>query len=334
MKVTTVCLVLAMISPALVACTIGGHASSAAGRPQASGAFRWIIEGDGMLTLVDGDRRVLRYMHAYDPSSPERLHETYKCYHHVFDAEGEHLLTKGPGGLYTHHRGIFIGFNRLTVDGKEYDFWHMKGVTQRHMETIELSAGASRARQSVLINWCDDDGGRIIAERRQVTVHRHKDDAIVVLDFESRLTSMRGDVLLNGDPEHAGAQFRAHNDVADGPPEVKATYLFHKEDIDPKEDLNLPWVTMSYGLNDRRYIIQHMNHPENPNQTVYSAYRDYGRFGAFPKTEIKADETLTLRYRLWVVEGDTPSRDVCARRYKSYVGDPVENEQGTDRAQE
>lgn len=321
MKPTMVCPILVLMTAALAACTMGGHASSATGRPQVDDVFRWIIEGDGMLTLVDGDRRVLRYMHAYDASTPERLHETYKCYHHVFDAGGEHLLTKGPGGLYTHHRGIFIGFNRLTVDGEEYDFWHMKGVTQRHMETLELSASASWARQSVLINWCDDDGGTIIAERRQVTVHRETDEAIAVLDFESRLGALRGDVLLNGDPEHAGFQFRAHNDVADGPAEAKAKYLFHEDAVDPKTDLDLPWVAMSFGLNGKRYCVQHMNDPTNPSPTVYSAYRDYGRFGAFPKTEVKGGETLTLRYRIRVAEGDLPSREVCGAHYEAYVQD-------------
>jgi hypothetical protein len=333
MKLTMACPVIVLIIVALAACAMGGHASPATDRPQVGDGFRWIIEGDGMLTLVDGDRRVLRYMHAYDTSTPQRLHETYKCYDHVFDAAGEHLLTKGPGGLYTHHRVIFIGFNRLTVDGDEYDFWHMKGVTQRHMETLELSAGATRARQGVLINWCDDDGGTIIAERRQVTVHREGNEAIAVVDFESRLTALRGDVLLNGDPEHAGIQFRAHNDVADGPPEVKASYLFHKEGIDPREDVDLPWVTMTYGLNDKQYSVQHMNHPDNPHGTVYSAYRDYGRFGAFPKTQIKAGETLTLRYRLWIAGGGLPARDVCARRYGSYIGKSAANEKGTERAE-
>lgn len=281
--------------------------------------FRWTVASDGVLDLVDDGRRVLRYMHSRDMSTPERAHETYKCYHHVFDGEGENLLTKGPGGLYTHHRGLFIGWNRLTVGEKEYDFWHMKTVTQRHAGTVEMSAGADRARQAVLIHWCDEDGGVIIIERRELTIHRGDGSSLLLLDFQSELTAKAGDVLLNGDPEHAGFQFRAHNDVADGPADVKAKYLFHDDGVDPTKDLDLPWVAMSFGLNGKRYCVQHMNHPANASPSIYSAYRDYGRFGAFAKTEVKAGETLTLRYRIWVAEGDLPSREVCRKYYEAYV---------------
>jgi hypothetical protein len=139
-----------------------------------------------------------------------------------------------------------------------------------------------------------------------------------------------GDVLLNGDPEHAGFQFRAHNDVANGPAEVKAKYLFHDDGIDPKTDLDLPWVAMSFGLNGTRYCVQHMNHPANPSPTVYSAYRDYGRFGAFAKTEVKAGETLALRYRIRIAEGDLPAREVCKGHYEAYVQDAAGNTEQAD----
>jgi hypothetical protein len=282
-------------------------------------SYRWVVASDGVTDLMHGDRRVLRYMHAYDPSTPERLHDTYKCYHHVFDAQGEHVLTKGAGGLYTHHRGVFIGWNRLMVDGREYDFWHMKGVTQRHAGMLELSAGPEAARQTALIHWRDDEERIILAERRTVGVARPGDAAPLMLDIQSKLTAEAGDVLLDGDPEHAGFQFRAHNDVAEGPPEDKATYLFHEEGIDPRTDTDLPWAVMSFGLNGKRYWVQHMNHPQNPSPTVYSAYRDYGRFGAFPRAEIRKGKTLTLRYRLLIGEGAIPERSALARNYAMYL---------------
>ena len=42
-----------------------------------------------------------------------------------------------------------------------------------------------------------------------------------------------------------------------------------------------------------------MSHPDNPKDTIWSAYRDYGRFGAFVKPELKNGDSLTLRYRFW-----------------------------------
>ena len=296
-------------------------------------AFSWQDNKGAYLDLLSGGRKVTRYMYAYDTSNAQRSFETYKPFHHVFDAKGESLLTNGPDGthpylkdkiLYPHHRGIFIGWSRLRFGGRSYGFWGMGGgVTQRHVKFLELTAGPALARSKVLIHWNDKNGEPIIAEERQTTVFRQGDPTILLLDFRTELKAVRGEVLLNGDPEHAGLQYRAHNDVAAGGKEVKATYLFHKEGINPREDKDLPWAAMSYGLNGRRYSVLHMNHPDNPKATIYSAYRDYGRFGAFSKDTIESGKTLMLRYRIWVAKGQMPERQVCAGKYSASVDCPT-----------
>ncbi|MHC4654036.1 MAG: DUF6807 family protein [Planctomycetota bacterium] len=273
----------------------------------------------------------------YDTSTPQRIFETYKPLHHVFDAQGTNLLTNGPDGIhpylkdsdkpeekirYPHHRGIFIGWNKLEFGGQRFDLWHMSGVAQVHQKFLEMAAGPVLARSISLINWNDKGGEAMISERRQVTVFGQSEPTVLLLEFQSELKAVRGDVFLNGDPEHAGMQYRAHNDVATGGKEVKATYLFHKDGINPKKDADLPWAAMSCGLNGRRYSVQHMNHPDNPKQTLYSAYRDYGRFGAFFKKKIGAGETLTLRYRILVVEGEMPKRGELTKKYSEFVDGP------------
>ena len=289
-------------------------------------------EGQYLDLLLDG-RKVTRYMYAYDNSSKQRILETYKTFLHVFDAQGQNLLTNGPDGLrpyltnrilYPHHRGIFIGWNRLEFGGKRYDFWHMgeQGRVQKHQKFLELTAGPVLAKSSSLVHWNDKNGQTIIAEERETTVFRQGDPTVLLLDFCSDLKAVRGDVFLDGDPEHAGFQYRPHDGVAKGAKDVKATYLFHKEGINPKKDKDLPWVGLSYGLGGRRYSVEHINHPDNPKPVIYSAYRDYGRFGAFFKKEIKAGETLTLRYRIWVVEGEMPERQELASKYAAFVDGP------------
>ena len=289
--------------------------------------FSWRDQkGDYLELLFDGVK-VTRYMYAYDTSSEQRTFETYKPFHHIFDASGN-LLTNGPDGvhpyqknkiLYPHHRGLLIGWNRLTFGGRQYDLWHMKEAHQVHQEFLELAAGPVLAKSKTLIHWNDKNGEPIIAEQRTTTVFRQSDPTVLLLDFNTDLKAVRGNVFLNGDPEHAGFQYRAHNDVAAGGKEVKATYLFHKDGIDPKKDYDLPWMAMSYGLNDRRCNVQHLNHPGNPKPTIYSAYRDYGRFGAFFKEEIPAGKTLTLRYRIWVGRGEMPKRQELVGRYSAFV---------------
>jgi hypothetical protein len=101
--------------------------------------------------------------------------------------------------------------------------------------------------------------------------------------------------------------------------EGKAKYLFHKDGIKPKEDKDLPWAAMEYRLNGKEYSVLHINHPNNPKGTVYSAYRDYGRFGAFFTKTIDADKALTLNYRIIVMESEMPDREVLDNLYKTYT---------------
>jgi hypothetical protein len=269
-------------------------------------------------------------MYAYDTSTEQKTFETYKPFHHVFDAEGNRLTNEPDAeGEYIsrnikfpHHRGILIGWNKLMFDGRRYDTWHMREVHQVHQKFAELEAGPDMARSTALIHWNALDGKPMLVEHRRTTVHRQSDPDVVVLDFQTELRAVRGDVLLDGDPEHAGVQYRAHNDVAAGGKDGKATYLFHKDGIDPKKDYDLPWVAMSYGLDSGRYVVQHMNHPINPKPTICSAYRDYGRFGAFFKKEIPQDTGLTLFYRIVVSRGNMPDRQTLADRYSAYVNEP------------
>ena len=297
-------------------------------------AFSWQSDDADYLDLLFDGRKVTRYMYAYDTSSPQRVFETYKPFHHVFDAQGQNLLTNGPDGvqpyskdkiLYPHHRGIFIGWSRLEFTGSRYDFWGMGGgVSQVHQKFLEQIAGPVLARSTALIHWNDKNGEPIIAEQRQTTVFRQSDPIRGggLLELRTELKAVRGDVELGGDPEHAGFQYRAHNDVDSGGKEVKATYLFHNDGVDPKKDIDLPWAAMSYRLNNQQYCVLHMDHPSNPRPTIYSAYRDYGRFGAFFTHTIKSGETLKLCYRVWIVGGEMPSRQQCISRYSAFVDCP------------
>ena len=285
-------------------------------------------EGKYLDLLYDG-RKVTRYMYDYDESSDQRAFETYKVFCHVFDKDGENLLTNGPDGenpytksvKYPHHRGVFIGWNKLQCNGKSYDTWHMtNGVRQVHQRFLERKVDADRASSTALIHWKSGEGTVIVEEKRTTTVYRPDDATVVLLDFETELKAPNGDVYLGGDPEHAGFQYRAHDDVAKGPTDVRAQYLFHKDGIKPKEDKDLPWVAMEYGLNGRRYTVEYMSHSANPTaEAVYSAYRDYGRFGEFLTHKIPDGQTLKLRYRIWVREGSLPDRALLAKQYKAYV---------------
>ncbi len=309
--------------------------SAAAYMRGGSGVFKFEpVEGKWLDVMYKG-KRIARYMCGHDTSDAAKTFETYKPFLHVYDPTNGRLLTNGPDGenpyvankiTYPHHRGIFIGWNKTKFNDKSYDLWHMPRAHQVHQEFSALQTKANSAQFTSVVKWNDDKGEPIIVENRTMTFHdpgtdtgMKGGDPAVVIDFDTELKAVRGDVYLDGDPEHAGMQYRPHNDVASGPAEGKAKYLFHADGIDPKKDKDLPWVVLKYELDGKSYVVQYMNHPSNPKSAIYSAYRDYGRFGSFFKTTIKKGETLKLHYRIWIGRGDMPTRADVAGNYASYL---------------
>lgn len=267
------------------------------------------------LDVLSGDKVLVRYMYAHDTSSEERHHATYKPFLHVFDAEGKKPITKGPGGKFTHHRGIFIGWNRIGFGGKRYDRWHMKGGDIVHQG---FQGGPIAGDQVIIVSetdWMGSGDEVILDELRTMVVKEGGEGGVrMVIDFTSRLTATNGEVVLKGDPEHAGVQYRPANEV-----DVKATQYFFPEGVtDVKKEKDLPWVGESYTLDGKRHSVVHMNHPSNPKDTRYSAYRDYGRFGAFFETTIPKGETLTVRYRFLIIDGEMPERATIENAWKAY----------------
>jgi hypothetical protein len=271
--------------------------------------------GQHLDVLLDG-RIVARYMYAYDKSTPAKLQETYKPYLHVFDADGKEPITKGPGGEFTHHRGIFIGWRKIHFQGKDYDRWHMKGGEIVHQKFLDQQADAEQATFTALNFWNDAAGKPILDEQRTMTFHRAPNAGRVIIDFKATISAKYGDLLLDGDPEHAGVQYRPSNDV-----DRKATiYVFPSTNPNAHKDLDYPWVGESYTLKRKRYSVVDMNHPDNPKNTKFSAYRNYGRFGAFFVAPVKSGQSLTVKYRFLIADGEMPSAEVIQECWDVFAG--------------
>ncbi len=270
--------------------------------------------GESLDIYLDG-RAIARYMYANDTTTAERSERTFKPYLHVFDAEGKEMITKGPGGTYTHHRGIFFGWQRIGYEGKNYNMWEMGGGNRQiHQKFTGQKAGPDQASFTSLVAWKLPDGKTLLEDERTFTFYRRPAPTLALIDFSTKVKAVAGDLDLNGDPEHGGVQFRAAEEID----RKTLKYCLPKDAIerplDPDADFqhmsasrisrtDLPWAAESYQLRDKIYNIQQMSGPGNPTGTRWSAYREYGRFGAFPAAKLKAGDTLTLRYRFWVTAG-------------------------------
>lgn len=270
--------------------------------------------GKHLDVVTPTEKTVLRYVYVRDRSTKATTFDTAKVFAHVFADDGKTTLTKGPGGKFPHHRGIFIGWSKLKQGGKSHDLWHVRNTEQLHKSFMSTEADNKGATITAQIDWIGVDGDVVIIEQRTYQVV-DSNDAHAVIDFTSEMKAVNGEVELNGDPEHAGIQFRPSQKVADN---KSAKYLFHEEGVDPTKQKDLPWVAESFKIDDAWWTVQHMSHPENPKGARWSAYRDYGRFGPFTVVKIDDGESVTFRYRFVVLKGNEASRDGLTKKYSQY----------------
>lgn len=288
-------------------------------------AFTWSESAGDATQLSFGNRPVIEYVHpTYDPDA---IDETLKPFHHVFAPDGSQLLTKGPGGLYPHHRGIFFGYNRIEVNDQELNTWGSgNGEHQSHEEIVERFAGPVFGGHTVRIEWKDRSGEPFIEELRTLRVFRQSDDALLV-DFSSRLEPLRGTVRLDGDRQHAGVQFRAAQDVADNAEATRFirpsawSHLPPEEEYNGDDFLDLPWNAISYPLGERHYTVAYFSGRGNPDGAAFSE-RSYGRFGEFFPYELTEDRPLEVNYRWWIVAREDVEPEEIDQKYREWATPP------------
>lgn len=288
---------------ALIAATLGARAADFALKDE---------PGQHLDILRDG-KIVGRYMYAYDKSKRD---ETYKPFLHVFDAGGQAPITKGPGGEYTHHRGIYIGWMKTTVNGKSYDRWHMKGGEQVHEKFLAQKADAQGASFTSSVRWTGDGPAAILEEERTFTFLPAPAPAYALIEMTSKLKAVAGETKFDGDPEHAGLQFRPANEVD----RAQTVYIYPKENAEPHKDRDYSWVGETFTLRGKKYSVVYLNHPANPKDTAISAYRNYGRFGGFFRPTIPKGGELTLRVRFLIVAGEMPVADWIQKASNEFTG--------------
>ena len=286
---------------------------------------------------------VLRYMNRpYDNSSADARNKSYKVFHHLYDPAGKRFVTNGGFTnddisdpkklLYPHHRGIQYGFNKCSYGADlklQADTWHCPPQNEKkkvanaahvaHDKTLSFENGPILGRQRVLLGWYGSEDKPFALEERELSVYSVKGGTLV--EFASRLKPTAGKMRVDGDPQHAGFQFRASNDVAEKT--AKQTYYLRPDgkgelgatrNWDPKTKqgpVDLPWYAMSFVIDGTRYTCCYLNHPSNPKETRFSE-RDYGRFGGYFQRDITKDQPLVVNYRLWLQNGEMTAEQAIA----------------------
>lgn len=247
----------------------------------------------------------LAALYVWSTYDPEKHRETCKVWHEVYAPDGR-LLTKGLGGEFEHHRGLFFGHNQVRSDKRSFDFWHCQGgVSQRHMgfvdpETIDGLEGNWQVAQ---VDWCDADGKAIVRELRGLTAVAESPDRTRI-EVVIELNAVGGKVRLGGDPQHSGHQFRALNAFA-RPNAEPLRYVRPASASGGTNDVwtDCDWIAGVLPLPDGPVTVIRVEKPGNPAPVRWST-RPYGRFGATFSCVLIPDQPLRISYSYIIATGE------------------------------
>ncbi len=258
-----------------------------------------------------------------------------KPYLHVYGEAGELLTNSGlsadgkDSGGFPHHRGIYIGWNKITSNLGSQDLWHLNSKPAPQMvvsEFVKQTGGKDSATIVARIDWRankkDDKGSDLLISETRTLVISKPDGKRTQVDAHFTLQAAR-DLELGGDLQHAGIHFRASNEVNTRAKET--SYLadptnretkgkdFGASAVKPKakapaqatQKSELKWCRLLFPIGSRWYSAIELNSPGNPSEEL--SWRDYGRFGYFFKKKLQAAETLDLDYRFIIAPEEAPA---------------------------
>lgn len=286
-------------------------------------AFR---ETDDALHLSESGVPVLVFNHGMVEPPQGRQGIARTGYVHPLHGPDGDVLTDDFPPDHPHHRGVFFGWPRMTVLGREVDYWHLRGLRPTFeewgMRWID-GPRASFASQSV---WKTEEGTPAVREELRYEIHA-SDETGRMIDIHSVFTNLtEQNLTISGSP---GAAYGGLNLRMDGKrPGVRITAAGgaiegNVNELDPPS----PWADHSSRAGPERPYsgVALFQHPDNPGYPAKNwTLRPYGFLGgAWPGQSnhvLAPGKRLELRYRLFVHRGTAEDAGV-EDRFQSFLKD-------------
>ena len=239
-------------------------------------------------------------------------------------------VVEGERHDHPHHRGLW--FAHGDVNG--VDFWSADPMREGDnfgkvalTEIEDVKSGEKSGSLTVLFDWLDPNGKRLLTEKRTITFYAEA--ALRIMDFDIKLTGVRKTHF--GDTKEGTFAIR----VAAPLNERHTGKLVNAEGQAGEKNVwgkRSPWVDYSGEIDGEKLGIAIFDHPSNPKHPTYWHVRGYGLFAAnvfgehhFYKDDAR-DGSMTLepgrswrfRYRVVVHPGDASSAGL-AGMYKQYA---------------
>lgn len=231
---------------------------------------------------------------------------------------------------HPHQRSFW--FTHGSVNG--VDFW-MEGEQAGkivHREFTEMSAGPT-ARLVSKNDWMAPDGKKLCTDERSVTFSAT--EGARVIDFDVTLYASEGPVVLGDTKEGSfGVRVPTSMDVKQEEPGKVGGEIVNSDGLRDGDAWGkaAAWVDYHGPVEGETLGIAILNHPGSFRYPTHWHVRDYGLFAANPfglheftgapegsgRHELKAGESITLRYRVIFHRGDEEAAEI-AKTFEEYV---------------
>lgn len=251
-----------------------------------------------------------------------------KPYLHLYGKDGELVTEWSADQQFPHHRGIYIGWNKIESEVGSSDLWHLRSGERMTVRNIRHVGMRTNAIITAEVEWHaqkkDDSGDSILLnETRVLTISQPAPNRTYV-DAKFTLAAQR-DLTLNGDLQHAGVHFRATHKLKD---RTKETAYVWEPDLPGNGgkvvSTQMKWARLIFPVGENWYTATQLNLPTNPTEEL--SWRDYGRFGFFFKRKLEWGEELELKYRFVIEPAVANARDdlatqraIAAKLYAEYL---------------
>jgi hypothetical protein len=239
------------------------------------------------------------------------------------DAEGSHD--------HPHHRSLWFAYSK--VDGQ--DFW-TEGAGPRivHQKFLAIDSGLASGRISSADNWVGTNGEVVCTDVQTMRIYNTPANERI-FDFEVTIQAPPDKAVVFGDDKDGAMAVRVadsmrlsrgKNEPGDGHI-VESTGAHDEKAWGKRAD----WCDYYGPVAGKTVGIAIFDNPANLRHPTHWHVRDYGLFAANPfgihafdhdadggEFTLAAGESMTLRYRFYLHEGDEKQGRV-AEHYKEYI---------------
>ncbi|CAG1004869.1 hypothetical protein ANRL2_04435 [Anaerolineae bacterium] len=267
----------------------------------------------------------LLFRYVFQPDVPAS--ESPKPYFHPLNTLGGHTITGFRPADHPWHTGLAMTMAYLSW----LNFWggptyvHGQGYIQlpnngqiQHTAWSLVECQNEQARLVEQLAWIAPSGEVRLDETRHISAVI-ADDTIWYLDFEFHLTNISRQTLEFGSPTTQGRPNAGYGGLFwRGPLAWQNPQICLAEQPDSQAVMgtSAAWLAYSGGASDQRATLVFMDHPTNPrypNQWFVRESEYVGVCFAFMFDQayfLLPDETLTLRYRVAIADGDLSATTV------------------------